>query len=70
MPAGKVKFYNAAKGWGFIEPDDGGKDIFVHVSAVAAAGLRDLPGEPRLSYELGTKADGKVHAINLQLEDK
>ena len=70
MPAGKVKFYNGVKGWGFIEPDDGTKDIFVHVSAVTAAGLKNLDGEQRLSFDLGKKPDGKVHAINLQLEDE
>ena len=70
MPAGKVKFYNATKGWGFIEPDAGGNDIFVHVSAVTAAGLKSLDGEQRLAYDLGSKPDGKVHAINLRLEDE
>ena len=66
MPAGTVKFYNASKGWGFIEPDDGGKDMFVHVSAVQAAGMKDLASDQRVAYDIGTKADGKVHAVNLR----
>ncbi|QYF86265.1 cold-shock protein [Brevundimonas sp. PAMC22021] len=52
MTTGTVKWYNSTKGYGFIQPDDGGKDIFVHVSAVESAGLRGLDEGQSLSYEL------------------
>ena len=52
MTTGTVKFYNAAKGYGFIQPDDGGKDVFVHVSALARAGMRDLAEGQKVSFDI------------------
>jgi CspA family cold shock protein len=65
MPIGTVKFYNADKGYGFIAPEDGGKDSFVHVSAVQAAGMHSLNKDQRLSYEVETGRNGKESATNL-----
>jgi CspA family cold shock protein len=66
MATGKVKWFNATKGFGFIQPDDGGADVFVHISAVERAGLRDLRENQAVSYEL-TMNKGKSAAANLQL---
>jgi len=66
MPIGKVKFFNADKGYGFIEPEDGGKDAFVHISAVQAAGMNSLVQDQRVSYELQNDQRGKTSAVNLQ----
>lgn len=66
MPTGTVKFFNADKGFGFIAPEDGGDDSFVHISAVQAAGMRTLDKEQRVSYELETGRNGKVSAVNLR----
>ena len=67
MSSGTVKWFNAQKGFGFIEPEDGGKDVFVHVSAVERAGLRGLNEGQRVSYELERdKRSGKESAVNLQ----
>ena len=66
MPIGTVKFFNADKGYGFIAPDGGGEDSFVHISAVQAAGMDTLNKEQRVSYDLETGKNGKVSAINLQ----
>jgi len=64
---GTVKWYNETKGYGFIQPDDGGKDVFVHISAVERAGMRNLVEGQRLSYEVLTdKRSGKDAAGNLQ----
>jgi CspA family cold shock protein len=68
MATGKVKWFNAAKGFGFIQPEDGGADVFVHISAVKAAGLQNLNEEQRISYDLANDR-GKTAATNLQLED-
>ena len=65
MPIGKVKFFNADKGYGFIEPEDGGKDSFVHISAVQAAGMQTLDKDQRVSYDVETGANGKESATNL-----
>jgi cold shock protein len=66
---GTVKWFNDQKGYGFIQPDDGGKDVFVHISAVERAGLRGLAEGQKISYELQTdKRSGKVSAGNLQAE--
>ncbi|OCC22564.1 cold-shock protein [Croceicoccus estronivorus] len=65
MPIGKVKFFNNDRGYGFIEPEDGGKDSFVHISAVQAAGLATLSQDQRLSYEVERGKNGKESAINL-----
>ena len=65
MPVGTVKFFNADKGYGFIAPEDGGNDAFVHISAVEAAGMRTLDKEQRVSYELEQDRRGKMSAVNL-----
>jgi CspA family cold shock protein len=70
MPIGTVKFFNDAKGFGFIQPEDGGQDAFVHISAVERAGLRTLGQGQRLSYELQQDRPGKVSASNLKLEEQ
>ena len=66
MITGTVKFVNADKGYGFISPDDGSSDAFVHISAVEAAGMRSLDREQRVSYELQSGRDGRASAVNLQ----
>ena len=67
MATGTVKWFNATKGYGFIAPDDGGKDVFVHISAVEAAGLRGLDDNQKVSYELERdKRSGKESAVQLQ----
>ena len=66
MPMGKVKWFNNAKRFGFIIPDDGGRDVFVHVSALEDSGLTKLEDGARIRYDLGTSR-GKTSAINLEL---
>ena len=66
MPIGTVKFFNIDKGYGFIEPEGGGGDAFVHISAVEKAGMRTLDKDQRVSYELETDTRGKTSACNLQ----
>ena len=67
MPTGTVKWYNSQKGFGFIQPDDGGKDAFVHVSAIERAGMSDLREGQKISFELITdKRSGKMSADKLQ----
>lgn len=66
MPIGTVKFFNADKGYGFIAPEDGGNDAFVHITAVERAGMRTLQKDQRLSYELEEDRRGKMSAVNLQ----
>jgi CspA family cold shock protein len=67
MPTGTVKWYNSQKGFGFIQPDDGGKDAFVHVSAIERAGMGDLSEGQKISYELVTdKRSGKMSADMLK----
>ena len=66
MPIGKVKFFNTNKGYGFIAPEDGGNDAFVHISAVEKAGMNSLVADQRVSYELETDQRGKTSAVNLQ----
>lgn len=68
MATGTVKWFNGTKGYGFIQPDAGGSDVFVHISAVERAGLRDLREGQKLSYELATEK-GKTSAANLKLID-
>ena len=70
MPIGTVKFFNDAKGYGFIQPEDGGTDAFVHISAVERAGMRTLRQDQRLSYELEEDRRGKMSAVNLQAADQ
>jgi cold shock protein len=62
---GTVKFFNADKGYGFIQPEDGGNDAFVHITAVEAAGMRTLDRDQRVSYELEQDRRGKMSAVNL-----
>ena len=66
MITGTVKFFNADKGYGFIAPEDGTGDAFVHISAVERAGMRTLDKDQRVSYELETDRRGKTSAVNLQ----
>jgi len=68
MTTGTVKWFNPAKGFGFIEPDDGSKDAFVHISAVEAAGLSTLNEGQKVSYELQAGQNGKSSAEKLSVE--
>jgi cold shock protein len=65
MPTGTVKWFNATKGYGFIMPQDGGKDVFVHITAVQAAGMRGLDEGQVLSFDVAMER-GKAAAINLR----
>jgi CspA family cold shock protein len=67
MATGTVKWFNAAKGYGFIEPEDGSKDVFVHISAVERAGLNLLSEGQKVSYELQPGQQGKSSAENLSV---
>ena len=66
MANGTVKFFNTTKGFGFIEPEGGGKDAFVHISAVERSGMSTLNEGQKVSYDLETGRDGKVSAANLR----
>jgi cold shock protein len=66
MSTGTVKWFNAAKGFGFIQPADGSKDVFVHVSAVERSGLGRLIEGDKVSYDLERGQQGKISAVNLQ----
>lgn len=66
MATGTVKWFNPTKGYGFIQPDAGGADVFVHITALEAAGLRSLNEGQKVSYELATNK-GKTSAANLKL---
>jgi CspA family cold shock protein len=66
MPIGTVKFFNNDKGYGFIQPEGGGNDAFVHISAVERAGMATLDKDQRVSYELEEDRRGKMSAVNLQ----
>jgi len=69
MTIGTVKFFNTTKGFGFISPDDGGKDAFVHISAVERAGMTTLHEGQKVSYDLENGRDGRSSATNLQPAD-
>ena len=69
MANGTVKWFNAEKGYGFIEPSEGGKDAFVHISAVERAGLSTLREGQKVSYDLVEGRNGRSSAENLQVED-
>ncbi|WP_267395300.1 MULTISPECIES: cold-shock protein [unclassified Sphingomonas] len=69
MITGTVKFFDATKGFGFITPDEGGKDAFVHISAVERAGMSTLADNQRVSYDLEEDRRGKMAAVNLQPAD-
>ncbi|MBI2509416.1 MAG: cold-shock protein [Betaproteobacteria bacterium] len=66
MPVGTVKWFNAAKGFGFIQPDDGSKDVFVHISAVERSGLGTLKEGQKVQFDLAKGKDGKTSADNLK----
>ena len=66
MTIGTVKFFNEAKGYGFIQPDEGNNDAFVHISAVERSGLRTLVKEQRVSYDLEADRTGKMSAVNIK----
>lgn len=66
MTNGIVKFFNVGKGFGFIQPEDGGKDVFVHISAVQAAGMSELVENQRVSFDVQAGRDGRPAAANLK----
>jgi len=66
MSSGTIKWFNAQKGFGFIKPDDGSNDVFVHISAVERAGLRGLNEGQKVSYDIQRGQQGKTSAVNLQ----
>ncbi len=66
MPTGTVKWFNTAKGYGFIEPEGGGKDVFVHISAVERSGLTGLADNQKVSFELQDGRDGRQMAADLK----
>jgi CspA family cold shock protein len=65
MPTGTVKWFNTTKGFGFIAPDDGGKDVFVHISAVERSGLQGLNENQKVNYEVRDGRDGRVMASDI-----
>ncbi len=69
MPTGTVKWFNPTKGFGFVQPDTGGKDIFVHISAVQRAGMQTLKEGQKVTYEIQTQKDGRQSAENLAVAD-
>ena len=66
MPIGTVKFFNESKGYGFIQPDEGGNDAFVHITAVERAGMSGLRENQRVGYDLEEDRRGKMSAVNLR----
>jgi cold shock protein len=68
MSSGTVKWFNGQKGYGFIQPDDGSKDVFVHITALERAGLRGLNEGQRVTYDLERGQQGKTSAVNLRAE--
>ena len=69
MPMGTVKWFNPTKGYGFIAPEAGGKDVFVHISAVQKAGLRTLNEGQKVSFEVEQQQNGRTAAVNLTQSD-
>ncbi|WP_138465237.1 cold-shock protein [Poseidonocella sp. HB161398] len=67
MPKGTVKWFNTTKGYGFIAPEEGGKDVFVHISAVERSGLTGLNDNQKVEYELRTGRDGRESATDLSV---
>ena len=67
MSNGTVKWFNDTKGYGFIQPEDGAQDVFVHISALQNSGISDLQDGQKVSYELETGKNGKTSAVNLSL---
>ena len=70
MPTGTVKFFNENKGYGFIAPDEGGNDAFVHISALERSGMRTLRENQRVSYDLQEDRRGKMAAVNLKAAEE
>lgn len=68
MVSGTVKFFNSSKGFGFIENEAGGKDVFVHISALERAGLTGLPDAQKVTFDVETGRDGRESATNLALD--
>jgi len=68
MASGTVKWFNSTKGYGFIEPEDGGKDVFVHISAVERAGLTGLKDGQKVTFDVETGRNGREAAANLQAQ--
>jgi CspA family cold shock protein len=68
MPKGTVKWFNPTKGYGFVAPDTGGKDVFVHISAVQKAGMRTLNEGQKLDFEVEQQPNGRAAAVNLTAE--
>ena len=69
MASGTVKWFNTTKGFGFIAPDEGGKDVFVHISAFERSGLSSLSDNQKVTYELEKGRDGREAAVNLTVAD-
>lgn len=67
MASGTVKWFNTTKGYGFIAPEDGGKDIFVHISAVERSGLTGLADDQKVTFDLESGRDGRESAVNIAL---
>lgn len=68
MPTGKVKWFNKTKGFGFIAPDEGGKDVFVHISALERSGVDNLADDQKVSFEMSSGRDGRESADNIELK--
>ena len=68
MPTGKVKWFNKTKGFGFIAPDEGGKDIFVHISALERSGIDNLADDQKVSFEMSSGRDGRESADNIEIK--
>ncbi len=68
MPTGKVKWFNKTKGFGFIAPDEGGKDVFVHISALERSGIDDLADDQKVSFEMSSGRDGRESADNIEIK--
>ena len=68
MPTGKVKWFNKTKGFGFIAPDEGGKDVFVHISALERSGIDNLADDQKVSSEMSSGRDGRESADNIELK--
>lgn len=67
MANGTVKWFNATKGYGFVEPEGGGKDVFVHISAVERSGLTGLADGAKITYEIEAGRDGRESAVNITM---
>lgn len=67
MATGTVKWFNTTKGYGFIHPDDGGKDVFLHITALERAGIRSVAEGQKVSFELSTGRDGRASADNIRI---